>query len=179
MIELIGRINKCGVISPRFDVSLGGIEQWTNNLLPSRQFGYIVLTTSLGIMDHEEVRFKSLPGLAGGACVPLCLLPPPPPLFPTRCPGLMPEFMQPNCPCMGVIHTAHIILFFTCPPDQQTKQTPHQQTPLPPGACRPMGKQKSAVCKANAFGLYLPRYRPNAQCLLKHTVPRVMLYCRV
>jgi hypothetical protein len=56
VIELIGRINKCGVISPRFDVTLGGIEQWTNNLLPSRQFGYIVMTTSLGIMDHEEVR---------------------------------------------------------------------------------------------------------------------------
>jgi hypothetical protein len=26
-----------------------------SNLLPSRQFGYIVLTTSLGIMDQEEV----------------------------------------------------------------------------------------------------------------------------
>jgi hypothetical protein len=56
VIELIGRINKCGVISPRFDITLMGIEQWTNNLLPSRQFGYIVMTTSLGIMDHEEVR---------------------------------------------------------------------------------------------------------------------------
>ena len=55
MVELIGRLNKCGVISPRFDLKLGSIEQWTNNLLPSRQFGYIVMTTSLGIMDHEEV----------------------------------------------------------------------------------------------------------------------------
>lgn len=56
VVELIGRINKCGVISPRFDVKLGKVEQWTNNLLPSRQFGYIVMTTSLGIMDQEEVR---------------------------------------------------------------------------------------------------------------------------
>ena len=56
MVELIGRINKCGVISPRFDLALGKIEQWCNNLLPSRQFGYIVMTTSLGIMDHEEVQ---------------------------------------------------------------------------------------------------------------------------
>jgi hypothetical protein len=55
VVELIGRLNKCGVISPRFDLKLGSIEQWTNNLLPSRQFGYIVMTTSLGIMDHEEV----------------------------------------------------------------------------------------------------------------------------
>jgi small subunit ribosomal protein S15Ae len=58
VVELIGRINKCGVISPRFDVGIYGIEQWTQNLLPSRQFGYIVMTTSLGIMDHEEVIFS-------------------------------------------------------------------------------------------------------------------------
>lgn len=59
VVELIGRINKCGVISPRFDLTIGAIEQWTSNLLPSRQFGYVVLTTSLGIMDHEEVSFSS------------------------------------------------------------------------------------------------------------------------
>jgi len=62
VIELIGRINKCGVISPRFDLQIGQIEQWTSNLLPSRQFGYIVMTTSLGIMDHEEARRKSTGG---------------------------------------------------------------------------------------------------------------------
>jgi len=32
------------------------IERWVINLLPSRQFGYVVLTTSHGIMDHEEAR---------------------------------------------------------------------------------------------------------------------------
>ncbi|KAJ5074353.1 hypothetical protein M0811_01039 [Anaeramoeba ignava] len=62
VVELIGRINKCGVISPRFDVGLGDIESWVNNLLPSRQFGYIVLTTSYGIMDHEEARKKRTGG---------------------------------------------------------------------------------------------------------------------
>jgi small subunit ribosomal protein S15Ae len=62
VIDLIGRINKCGVISPRFDLKLAQIEQWTSNLLPSRQFGYVVLTTSLGIMDHEEVRSRPTSG---------------------------------------------------------------------------------------------------------------------
>merc|ERR1711966_27645 len=52
VVDLIGRINKCGVISPRFDVAIDGIEQLMADLLPSRQFGYVVLTTSLGIMDH-------------------------------------------------------------------------------------------------------------------------------
>merc|ERR1712224_458591 len=46
VINLTGRLNKCGVISPRFDVAINEIEKWTNNLLPSRQFGFVVLTTS-------------------------------------------------------------------------------------------------------------------------------------
>jgi small subunit ribosomal protein S15Ae len=62
VVNLTGRLNKCGVISPRFDVGIQDIEKWTNNLLPSRQFGYIVMTTSGGIMDHEEARRKHLGG---------------------------------------------------------------------------------------------------------------------
>uniref|UniRef100_A0A2I2YXQ7 Small ribosomal subunit protein uS8 n=1 Tax=Gorilla gorilla gorilla TaxID=9595 RepID=A0A2I2YXQ7_GORGO len=55
-------LNKCGGISPRFDVQLKDLEKWQNNLLPSRQFGFIVLTTSAGIMDHEEARRKHTGG---------------------------------------------------------------------------------------------------------------------
>eukprot|EP01097_Dermamoeba_algensis_P004709 TRINITY_DN3036_c0_g4_i3.p1 TRINITY_DN3036_c0_g4~~TRINITY_DN3036_c0_g4_i3.p1 ORF type:complete len:131 (+),score=30.57 TRINITY_DN3036_c0_g4_i3:79-471(+) len=62
VVELIGRINKAGVISPRFDLQLGDIETWSANLLPSRQFGFIVLTTSYGIMDHEEAKKKNTGG---------------------------------------------------------------------------------------------------------------------
>jgi len=62
VVNLIGRVNKCGVISPRFDIKLPNIEKWTANLLPSRQFGFIVLTTSSGIMDHEEARRKHTGG---------------------------------------------------------------------------------------------------------------------
>ena len=49
VVELNGRINKCGVISPRFDVGHDQIEKWVGNLLPARQFGHIILTTSMGI----------------------------------------------------------------------------------------------------------------------------------
>ncbi len=62
VVQLNGRLNKCGVISPRFDVKLPELEKWVNNLLPSRQFGFIVLTTSVGIMDHEEARRKHTGG---------------------------------------------------------------------------------------------------------------------
>merc|ERR1712048_1273328 len=62
VVNLNGRLNKCGVISPRFDVKLKDIEKWSSYLLPSRQFGYIVMTTSAGIMDHEEARRKNTGG---------------------------------------------------------------------------------------------------------------------
>ena len=83
VVNLKGRINKCGVVSPRFDLPLSGIEKQINNLLPSRQFGHIVLTSSIGIMDHHEARRKktggkvlgvsSAPGAAccGFACCPV------------------------------------------------------------------------------------------------------------
>jgi small subunit ribosomal protein S15Ae len=62
VIQLNGRLNKTGVISPRYNVALRDLEKWVVKLLPSRQFGYIVLTTSAGIMDHEEARRKHVAG---------------------------------------------------------------------------------------------------------------------
>ena len=58
VLNFTGRLNKCGVISPRFDVQLKDLEKWQNILLPSHQFGVIALTASVGIMDHEEARRK-------------------------------------------------------------------------------------------------------------------------
>ncbi|OMJ67195.1 hypothetical protein SteCoe_5129 [Stentor coeruleus] len=62
VVDLNGRLNKCGVISPRFDISLVDLDQVTTNLLPSRQFGYVVLTTTYGILDHEEARKRHTGG---------------------------------------------------------------------------------------------------------------------
>ena len=62
VVELLGRVNKCGVISPRFDIQLTDLERWTTNILPSRQFGQLVLTTPFGIMDHETALKKHTGG---------------------------------------------------------------------------------------------------------------------
>ena len=62
VVELIGRLNKCGVISPRFDINHGDIEKWVVNLLPSRQFGCILISTSQGIMTHHEAKRKKTGG---------------------------------------------------------------------------------------------------------------------
>ena len=62
VVELTGRLNKCGVISPRFDLKVKDFEKFIYNLLPSRQFGYVILTTTYGIMDHEEAKRKHIGG---------------------------------------------------------------------------------------------------------------------
>merc|ERR1712227_1034250 len=56
IVDLNGRLNKCGVISPRFDLKLKNFEKFVYQILPSRQFGFVVLSTSKGIMDHVEAR---------------------------------------------------------------------------------------------------------------------------
>ena len=62
VIDLNGRLNKCGVISPRFDLKLKNFEKFCNQILPSRQFGFIVLTTNKGIIDHNEARKHHIGG---------------------------------------------------------------------------------------------------------------------
>lgn len=62
VVTLNGRLNKCGAISPRYDMKVSDMEKWVNKLLPSRQFGFIVLTTSAGIIDHEDARARHTGG---------------------------------------------------------------------------------------------------------------------
>lgn len=47
VVQLNGRLNKTGVISPRFNIQVTQIENWVNLLLPSRGFGYIILVRTL------------------------------------------------------------------------------------------------------------------------------------
>ena len=49
-VQLLGRINKCGVIKPRVPVKyvdLLNMPEWLRKYLPSREMGIIVLTTCL------------------------------------------------------------------------------------------------------------------------------------
>ena len=62
VVELTGRINKCGAITPRFDLKLADMDTKVYQILPSRQYGFCILTTKHGIMDHNEARRKHLGG---------------------------------------------------------------------------------------------------------------------
>ncbi len=56
-VELLGRINKVGVIKPRFPVSYRELEkmpEWLRKYLASRDIGLLIISTSKGVMSHRE-----------------------------------------------------------------------------------------------------------------------------
>ncbi len=61
-IQLLGRINKCGVIKPRYPVKKDDYEKWEQQFLPAREFGILVVTTPDGVMAHEDAKQKQIGG---------------------------------------------------------------------------------------------------------------------
>jgi small subunit ribosomal protein S8 len=55
-VELNGNVNDCGVIRPRFSVPTDDLEQWEARYLPGRNFGKLILTTTEGVVDHNEAK---------------------------------------------------------------------------------------------------------------------------
>ncbi|MDI6858874.1 MAG: 30S ribosomal protein S8 [Methanocellales archaeon] len=61
-VQLHGKINKCGVIKPRFSVRKTEFEKWEKQFLPARDFGALILTTSEGVISHYEAKEKGVGG---------------------------------------------------------------------------------------------------------------------
>ena len=53
-VQLLGRINKCRVIKPRFNLGYRDFEHWEKQFLPAKGFGILVVSTTKGFMTHEE-----------------------------------------------------------------------------------------------------------------------------
>ncbi|MFX1299688.1 MAG: 30S ribosomal protein S8 [Promethearchaeota archaeon] len=53
-VELLGRINQCGIISPHHPVKRTQFEDWEKRFLPSRTFGFLIVSTPKGFMTHHE-----------------------------------------------------------------------------------------------------------------------------
>lgn len=62
-IQLLGRINKCGVVVPRVSVKVKEIEKWESKFLPSRDIGILIISTPKGIMTHREAKMKGIGGV--------------------------------------------------------------------------------------------------------------------
>lgn len=61
-IELLGKINNCKIIKPRFSVGADSFEKWEMRYLPAQGFGILIISTPHGIMTHTEAKEKNIGG---------------------------------------------------------------------------------------------------------------------
>jgi small subunit ribosomal protein S8 len=61
-VELIGNINNCGVIKPRYPIKRSELEKWESRYLPARDFGLLIMTTTRGIISQDDARNEGIGG---------------------------------------------------------------------------------------------------------------------
>lgn len=61
-VNLLGNINKCGVIKPRFSTKKNNFEKWEKRYLPAKDFGIIIVSTPQGIFTHIIAKEKGTGG---------------------------------------------------------------------------------------------------------------------
>jgi len=61
-IQLLGRVNKCGVIKPRYAMRVPEIENWEERYLPSREVGVLIVSTPGGVISHSDARAGKVGG---------------------------------------------------------------------------------------------------------------------
>jgi small subunit ribosomal protein S8 len=61
-VKLIGNINNCGVIKPRYPIKKDDLDKWESRYLPAQNFGILILTTTNGIVSQDEVRKNRVGG---------------------------------------------------------------------------------------------------------------------
>ncbi|MFA5176453.1 MAG: 30S ribosomal protein S8 [Candidatus Nanoarchaeia archaeon] len=67
-INLIGQINNCKVIKPRFSVNLAEYEKFEKRFLPAKDFGILIMSTSQGLMTNKQAKEKGI----GGKLIAYC-----------------------------------------------------------------------------------------------------------
>jgi len=58
----IKQVNECKSIKPRYSVNKGNIEKYIKRFLPARNFGYVIISTSKGLMTHQEAQESKIGG---------------------------------------------------------------------------------------------------------------------
>lgn len=67
-LHLLGNINKCGVIKPRFSVGWKDFAKFEKRYLPAKDMGIIIISTPKGLMTLDDARKKQI----GGKLIAYC-----------------------------------------------------------------------------------------------------------
>jgi len=68
VINLVGHINNCGAIKPRFKVMKADIEKFEQRYLPAKGFGVLLISTSKGLIINDEAKENNV----GGRLIAYC-----------------------------------------------------------------------------------------------------------
>ena len=61
-IQLLGNMNNCGAIRPRFAVRGKEFDKYEKRFLPAEGFGFLIISTSEGLLTHNDAKKKGLGG---------------------------------------------------------------------------------------------------------------------
>jgi len=68
VINLLGNINSCNVIKPRYSVTLDTYTKFEKRFLPADNFGILIISTPQGIMISKEAKEKKMGGKLLAVC---------------------------------------------------------------------------------------------------------------
>lgn len=61
-VQLVGNINDCGVIKPRYSIKKTDYDKWESRYLPAQDFGALILSTTQGVVDQSLAKEAGLGG---------------------------------------------------------------------------------------------------------------------
>lgn len=62
IIQLLGKINDCNSIKPRFYIRKDDYEKWEKRYLPAIGLGFLIISTSQGVLTHDISKEKGIGG---------------------------------------------------------------------------------------------------------------------
>ena len=61
-IQLIGKINRCNSVSPRFAIAVNKYANWERRFLPAVGLGILIISTPKGVMTHSDAQKLNIGG---------------------------------------------------------------------------------------------------------------------
>jgi small subunit ribosomal protein S8 len=61
-IQLLGRINSCAVVKPRYSVKSDRIEDWEKRFLPSKEVGLLIVSSPGEVISQRDAKERKVGG---------------------------------------------------------------------------------------------------------------------
>jgi small subunit ribosomal protein S8 len=61
-VQLLGRINRCGAINPRYPIRAKDYTTWESRYLPAVGVGMLIVSTPEGVLSHMEAQERNIGG---------------------------------------------------------------------------------------------------------------------